>query len=197
MLTIFSYITGIHLLVSKNTIKASGYLVSAQDSVFKYLVLALLPHYLAWRYLSDVIVTLYILWSLGSNALPEKSQVSFWRLKSSSEHRTPSTSYITWLYHLCVMWLQDGMHSGICMKSQHERQITLTLNLSQKHWGWWADLASSHLSSGISGNSRQQGSQVKLTIKYIISAFWAEIQTPVGSQVQHYVALVIPSSLTQ
>lgn len=101
-----------------------------------------------------------IVYSLGSNVLPEKSQASFWRLKSLSEHWTPSTSYITWLCQLCIMWLQDGVHSGTSMKSQHERQITVTLNNLQKHWGWWADLSSSHISvSRISVNSREQGSE--------------------------------------
>lgn len=108
-------------------------------------VLALLLPYLAWRHLSDVIVNLYILWSLGSNALPEKSQASFWRVKHSSEHWTPFTWYIIWLCQLCIMWLQDGVHSGIRTRSQHEKQTTVTLNLLQKHWGWWADLASRHL----------------------------------------------------
>lgn len=71
-----SYVTRTPLLVSKNTIKTSAYLVSTQASVFGiwYLHCSHLTR-LENIYLSDVIVNLYILWSLGSNALPEKSQL--------------------------------------------------------------------------------------------------------------------------
>lgn len=113
-----SYVTRTPLLLSKNTIKTSAYLVSTQASVFGiwYLHCSHLTR-LENIYLSDVIVNLYIFWSLGSNALPEKSQL----LKTEEFKRTLNSFHF--IYNLPVHNVTARWSALRCM---HEKPAWAT-----------------------------------------------------------------------